>query len=110
MQVKDLLQNSAFKLAVEGDLTKNVSGGYMGDLLSVVMGNAGEDEIWITIQSHINIVAVASLRGTAAIVIAHGFQPDEDTITSAKEEGVTILTTDLDPFSAARVLITEFHL
>ena len=82
----------------------------MGDLLSVVMGNAAEEQVWITIQSHVNIVAVASLRSVSAIIIAHGFEPDEDTIESAREEEITILTTKLDPFSIARKLIRDFDL
>lgn len=107
MQVKDLLNVPELKLAVEGDMDMPISGGYMGDLLSVVMGNADEEQVWITIQSHVNIVAVASLRGVSAIIIAHGFQPDEDTAESAKEEGISIFTTELDPFAIAKKLITE---
>ena len=107
MTVKDLLNVPQLKLAVEGDLSLPVSSGDMGDLLSVVMGNADEEQVWITIQSHVNIVAVATLRGVSAIIIAHGFTPDEDTAESAKEEGISIFTTELDPFQIAKVLITE---
>lgn len=108
MQVKDLLTSKQFKVAVEGNLEAEISGGYMGDLLSIVMGNAEEGQAWITIQSHVNIVAVATLRGVSAIIIAHGFEPDEDTLETAKEENITILTTPLPPFEAARLLITQF--
>lgn len=107
MQVKDLLKIPELSLAVKGDTELDVSGGYMGDLLSVVMGNAEENQVWITIQSHVNIVAVATLRGVSAIIIAHGFQPDEDTVKSAKEEGISIFTTELDPFAIAKKLVTE---
>ena len=110
MTVRDLLKEESLKVAVEGDLDLEVSGGYMGDLLSVVMGNAREEQVWITIQSHVNIVAVASLRSISAIIIAHGFEPDEDTVESAKEEEITILTTKLDPFAIAKKLIKDFDL
>ncbi len=110
MQVKDLLTAEQFKLAVEGDMEAEVTGGYAGDLLSVVMGNADEGQAWITIQSHVNIVAVATLRGVPVIIIAHGFEPDEDTKETAKDEDITILTTDLDPFAAAKLLVTRFGL
>lgn len=110
MQVKDLLKVKELRVAVEGDMELAVSSGYMGDLLSVVMGNAEEEQVWITIQSHVNIVAVASLRAVSAIIIAHGFEPDEDTIESAKDENITILVTDLDPFAIAKKLVLELGL
>ncbi len=109
MTVRDLLAIKELKVAVEGDMDLPVSCGYMGDLLSVVMGYAEEESAWITIQSHVNIVAVATLRGVSAIIIAHGFEPDEDTVETAKEENITILTTELNPFEAAKKLV-EFGL
>ena len=110
MVVRDLLQLEDLKVAVEGDMEANVACGYMGDLLSVVMGYAEEESAWITIQSHVNIVAVASLRGVSAIIIAHGFEPDEDTVETAKDENITVLTTDLDPFEIAKKLVLELGL
>ena len=110
MLVKDLLQIKELSVAVEGDMEREISGGYMGDLLSVVMGNAEEDQAWITIQSHVNIVAVASLRAVSVIIIAHGFEPDEDTIESAKDEEITILKTELPPFEIAKKLVLEMGL
>lgn len=71
---------------------RSVEDGYCGDLLSDVMGNAPPGSVWITIQSHLNIVAVALLREMAAIVIAGGFAPDEETIARADQEGIPILT------------------
>ena len=68
-----------------------VENGYCGDLLSDVMGNAPPGSVWITIQSHLNIVAVALLREMAAIVVAGGFAPDEETIARAEKEGIPIL-------------------
>lgn len=110
MVVKDLLKVADLRLVVEGDMELPVSSGYMGDLLSVVMGNAEEEQVWITIQSHVNIVAVASLRAVSAIIIAHGFEPDEDTVESAKEENIPIFVTELDPFAIAKKLVVELGL
>jgi len=73
-------------------LNRQVENGYCGDLLSDVMGNAPSGCIWLTIQSHQNIVAVAMLREMAAIVIAGGFSPDKETITKADQEGIPLLT------------------
>lgn len=79
-------------VAVEGGGRENpVSGALVSDLLSYVMANGKHGQIWVTIQTHSNIVAVAMLGGLAAVVIADGFQPDEDTTGRAEEEGVPIL-------------------
>lgn len=110
MIVRDLLELEELTLIQEGDMEAEVSGGYMGDLLSVVMGEAQEGQVWITIQSHVNIVAVASLKGVPAIIIAHGYEPDEETCKTAEEEGIVLLGTKLDPFSIAKKLVLEKNL
>lgn len=110
MIVRDLLELEDITLIQEGDMEAEITGGYMGDLLSVVMGEAEEGQAWITIQSHVNIVAVASLKGVPVIIIAHGYEPDEETLKSAAEEEITLLGTKLDPFSIAKKLILEKNL
>ena len=74
----------------EGD--REVTGVYIGDLLSWVMGRAGADEAWITIMSNRNIVAVATLADTACILLAEGVVPDEGVAQLAQEKGVNLLT------------------
>ena len=75
-----------------------VSNAYCADLLSCVMAGAKHQSIWITLQSHSNIVAVAALLDLAAIIITEGAQPDQETIDKANEEGVTLLSTSLKSF------------
>lgn len=74
-------------------LDKTVSGGYTSDLLSDVMGHAEEGMVWITMQTHRNIIAVASLKDVAAIIVVNGAKPDDDTLEEAVKEGVAILGT-----------------
>ena len=50
----------------ETGLDREVTGGYVSDLLSDVMGHTSEGELWITLQSHANVVAIASLKELAA--------------------------------------------
>ncbi len=78
---------------------------YTGDLLSWVMGRAPEKAAWITIQGHVNIVAVASLTGVSCIVIAEGAEADPDTLARAESEGIPILSTRLTSYQAARLFI-----
>jgi len=80
-------------------LEKEISAGYCGDLLSDVMANAKKGGVWLTIQSHQNIVAVAALRELAAIVLVNGRAPDEDTKAKAEEEGIPILVSPLSSYA-----------
>jgi hypothetical protein len=66
-------------------------GGYASDLLSCVMAGAKPGDLWITIQAHINIVAVAALNDITAIIIAEGSNPEANVIEKANEQGVTLL-------------------
>ena len=74
------------------------SGGYASDLLSCVMAGAQRQAVWITLQAHINIVAVAALLDLSAIIITEGAMPDPETIAKANEENVTLLSTDKPTF------------
>jgi hypothetical protein len=74
------------------------TGGYTSDLLSCVMAGAKHGCIWITLQSHSNIVAVAALLEISAIIVTEGAMPDTMTINKANEEGVIILSTDIASF------------
>lgn len=82
----------------EDKLTKNVSGGYSSDLLSDVMANSKKGDIWITLQVHPNVVAVAMLKEISGIVMINGRKPEDETINKAKAEGLPIMTTDLPAF------------
>jgi serine kinase of HPr protein (carbohydrate metabolism regulator) len=70
------------------------SSGYTSDLLSCVMAGAQHKAIWITLQAHTNIVAVAALLDLSAIIITEGAQPEEDVIAKANEENITLLLTN----------------
>lgn len=73
------------------DIDKEVKGVYIGDLLSLVMARAQEEDIWITIQTHVNIVAVATLVNMSAILVAEGMNIDDETIEKANSVNVPLL-------------------
>jgi len=90
--VKDLIEKFGMQaVAGEKGLGRSVKSGYCGDLLSDVMANAPEGCVWLTIQSHQNIIAVAVLREMACIVITGGHAPDNETIGKAESEGIPLL-------------------
>ena len=76
----------------------NVKGGYTGDLLSDVMANSHEGDIWITRQVHQNIVAIATLKEHAAVVLVNSCEPAKDTLEKAIQENVPILISNLSAF------------
>ena len=80
---------------------KEPTSGYVSDLLSCVMAGACHQGIWVTLQAHGNIVAVAALLDLVAIVITEGAMPDESTIARASTEGITLLSTPLPTFTVS---------
>jgi len=66
-----------------------------------VMGNASEGSLWITLQKHRNIVAVAVMKSLSGIVLVKGREPDEDTVAKAEKEGIPILATPMGAFEIA---------
>ncbi len=79
-------------------LAENV---YIGDLLSVVMSKAKEHSIWITIQTHLNIMAVAELLDIACIIVVEGMELESQTIEKSNELQIPILKTKASAFEVA---------
>ena len=84
-----------------GEMEEPVTGGYVSDLLSHVMGQAKAGEVWVTMQGHQNIVAVASLIGLSAVVISGGIEPEETTVNKAKEQEILLCTTSMSTYEVA---------
>ena len=80
---------------------REVTGGYVGDLLSWVMGRAREGDAWLTIMSNQNVAAVALMAEVACVVLTEGVAPDGDLLRRAAEKGVNLLGTAEDTFTAA---------
>lgn len=83
---------------------REVLGGYAGDLLSDVMANSREGDVWVTIQKHVNVVAVAQLQGLAGIVLVNGRQAEPDMLKRAEEEHIPVISTPLQTFEVAGIL------
>lgn len=91
-------------VAAESSAGSEVLGGYCSDLLSDVMANAQEGDVWVTLQRHVNIVAVAHLKGLAGVVLVNGRLPEDDCARRADEEGIPIVSTPWPAFEVAGVL------
>lgn len=110
MDVAFLVEQLGLTVRCGGDkLDREVSGGYVGDLLSNVMAGSGSGDVWITCQTHQNIVAVSVLKEHAGIILTQGREPDEDTIERASQEGVPLLMTELSGFETAGRIYALIH-
>ncbi|MGD9568476.1 MAG: DRTGG domain-containing protein [Sedimentibacter sp.] len=78
-----------------------VEGVYIGDLLSIVMSKAKQNFAWITIQTHINIVAVAELLDLSCIIVVEDMEVEQDTLNKAKELNIPVLRTDESAYKVA---------
>ena len=101
MTVNELCEKCGFSAVVVPDGDRDVTGCYMGDLLSWVMGRAKGDDAWITIMSNINIIAVASLADVSCIILSEGVTIEKDIIETAKQKEINILSSALPSYETA---------
>jgi predicted transcriptional regulator len=100
MKITEIVKKLDLKIVSgQNGLDNEATGGYVSDLLSDVIGNAKEGQIWITLQTHQNIIAVASLKDISAVIIVKGAVPEADTIEKSNTENIPVLITDLDTFN-----------
>ena len=105
MTLKEIKEQLNLKVySGENLLERAVTGGYASDLLSDVMGHASEGEVWITLQTHKNVIGVASLKDLSAIILVKGFTPDKDTLDMAENESIPVLGTDMETFEFCGIL------
>ena len=100
MTVKDLEAKLGFK-AVNGVTEKEIEGAFISDMVSDVMAGAKAGNVWVTVQTHKNVIAAANLVDVPAIIVVRGKKIPEDTLQMAEKVGVTIFSTDLDSFKVA---------
>jgi predicted transcriptional regulator len=102
MKIADIITGLNLKVVSgHNGLSNEITGGYVSDLLSDVIGNAKEGQIWITLQTHQNIIAVGSLKDISAIIIVKGLVPEADTIERSNIENIPLLSTEMDTFNIA---------
>jgi len=102
MKVSDFVEKLGLSVySGHKGLDREVTGGYVSDLLSDVMGNSHEGQIWITLQVHQNVMAIASLRDLAAVILVNDLQPQENTVRHSNDENIPVLGTKLSTFEIA---------
>ena len=104
MTVEKLIEKMNLEVLCEGDVSREVTGGYCGDLLSWVMGRAREGDAWVTVMGNVNAVAVAVLADTACIILADSSALDDDAKSRALQQEVTVLRSDKNQFELCCIL------
>lgn len=87
----------------EAGIGREVTGVYACDLLSRVMSHAAKGDAWVTVHTHINVVAVALLAEVSCVILPEGIVVEEQTLKKAEEEGIPILSTGLDCYGVCCV-------
>ena len=107
MTVKDVISELGLTQVAgeEGRLLRHISGGYASDLLSCVMAGASDGNVWVTLQAHPNVIAVADLLNLACVIITEDTRPDKETLDRARERGIPILLTEAPTFSVVSRLV-----
>lgn len=107
MKLQELVSNLSLDVKTPSlNLDREVTSGYASDLLSDVIGNAHEGAVWITLQVHLNIIAVASLKGLSGIILVNSRTPDEDTVKKASAENIPLMVSSLPAFELVGKLYT----
>lgn len=107
MKLKEIVDALLLEVkAGSSKLKKEVTGGYISDLLSDVMANSKDGHIWITLQTHQNIVAVAVLKELSGIILVNNRTPDPETLKKAEDEGLPIMVSSLPAFEIVGRLYT----
>ena len=99
MTIQELIALTGAKdMTPEAAKDTKVTCGYTCDLLSWVMAHGRAGMAWITVQTHMNVIAVASLMEMAAVIIPEGIEMEEPSVEKAKEEGITVLESPLTAY------------
>lgn len=105
-QVSSLLGAAELNMPDGG---RKITCGYSGDFLSFVMGRAPTDCVWFTVMSNVNVAAVATLAEVSLVVLCEDVQPDENLLAKVKQQGINLVSTRLDAFSAAATVAPEIR-
>ncbi|MFW6006600.1 MAG: DRTGG domain-containing protein [Bacillota bacterium] len=107
IKIKDIIKTLNLEEINTADLEREVKGGYTGDLLSNVMAEAEAGDIWITIQGHQNIIAVALLVDMSGVIIAEDFDIEDKAVSRAEEKGINLLRSSLSAYELAGKLYKQ---
>jgi hypothetical protein len=72
--------------------------GFASDVLSEVLARAPQGCLLVTAQNNLNVIAVAAYTDLAGVIVTSGYQPVDEVIVKAREEGIGLYTTPAQTF------------
>ena len=101
MTVRQLKEQLELTVLVEQNIDKEITGCYIGDLLSWVMSRVQTGNVWLTVMGNVNAIAVAALSDAACIILTDSAVLDEDAKEKAQEQGVTVFSSNANSYQVA---------
>lgn len=98
LTVKDIISDEIVALTDDVGMDNEIKQGYVCDLLSWVMSHGDAGTAWITVQNHLNVVAVATMIDCACVILPEKITVEQDVLDKAKEEGIAMLSSALTGF------------
>ena len=106
MKMKDCINELDIKLLNTATLEKEVEDVYLGDLLSMVMAKANENSLWLTVQAHMNTIAIAEMLDISGVIFLEGVIPNEDVIKKADELNLLLMSSQQSAYSLSNKLVS----
>lgn len=107
MKVAALLEALALEVHCPGQGDAEIRRGTVGDLLSFVMGRCPEAAVWVTIQNHVNVAAVALLRDVPLIILSDGRRPAPELTKRCLEEEIALASSPLSAYELCGKLYAQ---
>ena len=107
MQVSEFVKLSGSRVLTGEYEDREIVCGYTCDLLSHVMGKGQADMAWITVQAHMNVIAVAALLDFACVIIPEGLPVDETIVKKAASEDIIILSSEMTAYELVKLLADQ---
>ncbi len=105
MKIKELAKELGLTpVAGKDGLEREITGCYLGDLMSLAMSGLEEGNLWVTIQTNLNVIAVSALKEASGVILAEGMQPDANAAEKADEEEIPVFSTPLSAYALAKKL------
>ncbi len=104
-QMLPLIQGKV--LTGDSDLDRSISSVYVCDLLSWVMARGKQDMAWITVQTHLNVIAIAALHEMSCVILPENIQMEESSVHKAQEEGIAVISSPLSAYELCGILAQQ---
>ena len=98
MKLNELIPLIDAKILVQGNTDADISCGYTCDLLSWVMAHGEPGMAWVTVQTHLNVIAVAVLSEMACVILPESIEMEQESLDKARSEGMAVLSSPLPAY------------